>query len=89
LRANRRGQPIKDCLAAGGAERIQLERLLGYAPELNPGEGIWQYLKRVELKNVVCHDLGELRYELRLTTARLRHKRHAIQGRIRRAGLAL
>ena len=83
-----RGQPIKDFLAAGGAERIQLERLPGYAPELNPDEGIWQYLRRVGLKNVVCHDLGELRYELRLATARLRHKRHVIQGCIRRAGLA-
>jgi transposase len=39
------GQPIKDFLAAGGAERIHLERLPGYAPELNPDEGIWQYLK--------------------------------------------
>jgi transposase len=84
-----RSQPIKDFLAAGGAERIHLERLPGYAPELNPDEGIWQYLKQVELKNVVCHDLVELRYELRLATARLRHKRHVIQGCIHHAGLAL
>jgi transposase len=84
-----RGQPIKDFLAEGGAERIHLERLPGYAPELNPDEGIWQYLKRVELKNVVCHDLDELRYELRLATARLRHKRQIIQGCIRHAGLVL
>jgi transposase len=84
-----RGQPIKDFLAQGGAERIHLERLPGYAPELNPDEGTWRYLKRVELKNVVCHDLIELRYELRLATARLRHKRHVIQGCIRHAGLVL
>jgi transposase len=84
-----RGQLIKDFLAEGGAERIQLERLPSYAPELNPDEGIWWYLKRVELKNVVCHDLDELRYELRLATARLRHKRQVIQGCIRHAGLVL
>jgi transposase len=61
-------EPIKDFLAAGGAQRLHLERLPGYAPELNADEGIWQYLKRVELKNVVCQDLDELRYELRLAT---------------------
>jgi hypothetical protein len=37
----------------------------------------------------VCHDLRELRYELRLATARLRHKQHVIPGCIRHAGLAL
>jgi transposase len=84
-----RSQPIKEFLAQGGAERIHLERLPSYAPELNPDEGIWRYLKRVELKNVVCHDLDELRYELRLATARLRHKRQVIQGCIRHAGLIL
>jgi transposase len=84
-----RGPPIKDFLAAGGAQRIHLERLPGSAPELNADEGIWQYLKRVELKNVVCHELDELRYALRLATARLRHKRQVIQGCIRHTGLAL
>jgi len=31
-----RGQPVKDFLANGGAERFRLERLPGYAPDLNP-----------------------------------------------------
>jgi transposase len=84
-----RSQPIKKFLAEGGAERIHLERLPGYAPELNPDEGIWRYLKRVELQNVCCHDLLELRYELRLATARLRHKRNVIKGCIEHAGLIL
>ena len=84
-----RCQPIQDFLAAGAAERIHLERLPGYAPELNPDEGIWRYLKRGELKNVCCHDLPELRYELRLATARLRHKRDVIRACIRHAGLSL
>ena len=84
-----RCQPIKAFLAEGAAKRIHLERLPGYAPELNPDEGIWRYLKRVELKNVCCHDLPELRYELRLATARLRHKRDVIRACIKHAGLAL
>ncbi|MGB8347022.1 MAG: transposase, partial [Ktedonobacteraceae bacterium] len=32
----RRCQAVKDFLAQGGAKRIHLERLPGYAPELNP-----------------------------------------------------
>ena len=84
-----RSQAIKDFLAQGAARRIHLERLPGYAPELNPDEGIWRYLKRIELKNVCCHDLAELRYELRLATARLRHKREVITSCIKHAGLVL
>jgi transposase len=84
-----RSQAIKDFLAAGAAKRIHLERLPGYAPDLNPDEGIWSYLKYRELKNVVCQNPSELRYELRLAVARLRHKRHVIQGCITQAGLTL
>ena len=84
-----RSQAIKDFLAAGGAKRIHLERLPGYAPDLNPDEGIWSYLKYRELRNVVCQNKIELRYELRLAVARLRHKQHAIQGCITQAGLTL
>ncbi len=51
-----------------------MEQLPGYAPDLNPGEGIWRYLKRVRLRNVCCRTRAELRYELRLATATLRHK---------------
>ena len=69
-----RSKVVKQFLAAGGAERVWLEQLPGYAPELNPVEGIWRYLKRVCLRNVCCRTLAELRYELRLATANLRHK---------------
>jgi transposase len=84
-----RAQVVKDFLAQGGAARLHLEQLPAYAPELNPDEGIWQYLKRVELRNVCCDDLAELRLELRLATARLRHKRTVLQGCITGAGYAV
>ena len=83
------GQAIKAFLSAGAAKRIHLERLPGYAPDLNPDEGIWRYLKHVELKNVICHNQPELRSALRLATARLRHKRDIIQACIQHAGLPL
>jgi len=81
-----KGQPIKDFLAAGAAKRLHLERLPGYAPDLNPDEGIWNYLKRVELKNRCCRDLAELRLELRRAKERLRHKREIIRSCSRQCG---
>ena len=82
-------QVIKDFLAQGGAARIWLERLPAYAPELNPEEGIWNLLKRVELRILCCDDLTELRRELRLAAARLRHKRAVIDGCITQCGYAV
>lgn len=81
-----RCQVVKDFLAAGATKRMHLERLPGYAPDLNPDEGIWQYLKRVELRNVSCRDLDHLRCELRRAKERLRHKTHIIQACIKQPG---
>jgi transposase len=81
-----RAQPVKDFLRHGAAKRLHLEQLPGYAPELNPDEGIWNYLKRVELGNVCCRDLAELAGALRRAKERLRHKRVVIQACFRQAG---
>ena len=69
-----RAQVVKTFLSDGGGQRLWLEQLPGYAPDLNPVEGIWHYLKRVRLGNVCCRTLKEVRYEVRLATAILRHK---------------
>lgn len=82
-----RSKVIKAFLAEGAAARIHLERLPAYAPELNPDEGIWEYLKGVELKNLSCRDLSHLRQELRKATERLRQKTHIILGCIKQPGL--
>jgi transposase len=81
-----RAKVIKEFLVGGAAARLQLEQLPGYAPELNPDEGIWKHLKYVELKNVCCRSLSELRVELRKAKERLRHKKHVILGCIRQPG---
>jgi len=83
------GQAVKDFLKQGAAQRIHLERLPGYAPDLNPDEGIWRYLKYVEMKNLCCHNLPELRYELRKATARLRHKTDVILACFQQARLGV
>jgi len=81
-----RGRAVKDFLAGGSSSRLQLEQLPGYAPDLNPDEGIWKHLKCVELKNLCCRSLSELRIELRKAKKRLRHKRDVILGCIRQPG---
>jgi transposase len=43
-----RSHTIRAFLANGAAPRLHLERLPAYAPDLNPGEGLWQQLKGVE-----------------------------------------
>jgi transposase len=65
---------------------IGIERLPGYAPDLNPDEGVWHYLKQVELRNVACHNLAELRGVLQLAVARLRHKPDVIRSFFTQAG---
>ena len=74
-----RSAVVREFLGTVKDGRLHLERLPPYAPDLNPDEGIWHYLKNVELRNVMCDSLAELRYEVRLAIARLRHKRSVIQ----------
>jgi transposase len=75
-----RSHVIKDFLTTGAAQRLHLERLPAYAPELNPGEGLWQQLKGVELRNVCCFNLPHLRRELRDAVKRVRRKPRLIKG---------
>lgn len=82
-----RSKVVKDFLAQGAAARIHLERLPPYAPELNPDEGVWNYLKRVELKNLSCPNLPHLVRELRQAKERLRNKTHIIQACFKQPGL--
>jgi transposase len=81
-----RGGAVKDFLASGVSCRLKLEQLPSYAPDLNPDEGICKHLKCVELKNLCCESLAELKIELRKAKERLRHKRDVILGCIRQPG---
>jgi transposase len=74
-----RAKVIKEFLAAGAAKRLHLERLPGYAPDLNPQEGVWNLLKRRELKNLCCHDLSQVRDALVRAKERLRHRHTILQ----------
>jgi transposase len=78
-------QAVQEFLAREAAQ-IRVEQLPGYAPDLNPDEGVWDHLKHSELRNVTCHNQAELRHELRLAIARLRQKPDLIRGFIKHYG---
>ena len=84
-----RSRAVKEFLKSGASLRVKLEQLPAYAPDLNPDEGIWKHLKCVELKNLCCQSLAQLRVELRKAKERLRHKKHVILGCIRQPGFEL
>jgi transposase len=74
-----RADVIKAFLSRKVCKRVHLERLPGYAPELNPQEQVWNLLKRRELKNLCCQDLAHLEQELVRAKERLRHRRTILQ----------
>jgi transposase len=82
-----RSHVIKEFLANGAAPRLHLERLPAYAPELNPGGGLWQQLKGVELRNLCCFNLPHLTHALRDAVKRVRRKAHLIKSFFRGAKL--
>jgi len=84
-----KGEAIRRLLATDRADDLWLEAFPAYAPELNPDEGIWNYLKNVELKNLCCSDLKELRQKILQAVKRLRQKTHIIKACFQQAGLKL
>jgi len=84
-----RNGDVRDFLVNGAAKNIHLERLPAYAPDLNPDEGTWRHLKRVELANVCCSDLLDLHSQVCLAVSRLRRKPHIIRSFFAQAGLPI
>jgi transposase len=69
--------------------RIQLEFLPPYAPELNPVEYLWSYLKTNPLANVAATDLDPLAQLARLHGRRLQHSRDLLRSFIDHSPLSL
>ena len=82
-----RSQVLKGFLANGAAQRLHLERLPAYAPELNPGEGLWHQLNGVELCNVCCGNMPHLRREWRDAVKRVRRRPRLVTSFFRGAKL--
>jgi transposase len=81
-----RSTKVKDYLAKGAARWLYLERLPGYAPELNPDEGVWHYLKHVVFKNRSCQDMTQLKQQLAEATKKLQDKPDIIKACFQQTG---
>jgi len=77
---------MQDFLALPAIQaRLQVLYLPTYAPELNPIELVWRYLKYVLLKNRVVHNLNELKLALRQAIRRLKRQPHLLRQFVRHA----
>src|SRR5215218_8848200 len=65
------------------------ERLPRYAPELNPVEGLWANLKRVELANLAGDTLDDVIAAAERGIGRIRHTHHLAYLFLRQCGLSL
>ena len=74
-----RSREVKNFLLEEAKRRVWLERLPAYCPDLNPDEGVWNYLKRVCLKNRIFSNLKDLGKGLRKAIRTVRSNPHLIQ----------
>lgn len=83
-----RSKAIHQYLSDGASAWLLLEPLPGYAPELNPDEGIWRYLKRVELRNVTAMSVALLAAAVNTALAHMLAQADLVLSFFRHAGLA-
>jgi transposase len=69
--------------------RITIEWLPPYAPELNPVDQVWSYVKYGRLANYCPRSLGELRGRVRAEFRRLGRRPRLLAALFRRTGLTL
>jgi transposase len=68
---------------------LTVERLPAYAPELNPVEGLWAWLKGTCLANVCIDELDPLVARVRNGAQRVRRRQDLLKAFIAKAGLSL
>jgi transposase len=68
-------------------QRFEVNFLPAYAPELNPVEALWSWLKGTCLANRSHDDLDPLTHEVRRGARRARRRRTLLSGFRRKAGL--
>ena len=79
--------PIHDCPALDAElakdPAVAAELLPADAPELNPADGIWRYIKHDRIPNYAPPDLGELRRTVTAELDRLRKRPNLLRGFVR------
>lgn len=81
-----KSKEVKKFLSEESKGRIRIECLPPYCPELNPDEGVWQYLKCVLLKNVCCPNLKVLGQKIRQAIRTLRTRKEVLTACFSKAG---
>ena len=67
---------------------LRVERLPGYAPDLNPAELVWGNVKGQELANLCADNLTQVERELRAGLRRVRRSRTLAFAFLRHTGLS-
>jgi transposase len=81
-----RSRVVKD-FVAGQKERLEVEFLPAYAPELNPVEYLWGHWKHHELPNLCPRDFGQLSDFARRALRRMRRRPPLVTAFWKQAGL--
>jgi transposase len=68
---------------------LVVERLPAYAPELNPVEGLWSWLKGSQLANLASPTLQAVVEQVELGIERARRMPHLAYAFLRRTGLSV
>ena len=80
------GERFNECVPPHSAH---LEYLPPYAPELNPVEYVWAYLKTNDLANNPAFDIDTLAVRTRNAARSVQHKPALLRGFLRHTGLPL
>jgi transposase len=81
-----KGAPLNECVPPGSAHVAYLPP---YAPELNPVEYLWAYLKTNPLANDPTIDLHLLAHRARCAAYSVQHRQDLLRGFLRHTGLPL
>jgi putative transposase len=81
------GTAVKEFLRANPS--IEVVGFPPYAPELNPVDMVWSYVKYGRLANYCPHDLNELRITLTAELTRLKGKSKLLRSFLAHTGLSL
>jgi transposase len=84
-RIHSRSKLVKEYLSKH--PEIVAETLPGYAPELNPDEGVWGWTKYGRLANLAATNTNELRQRIETEFARLSVERHLLDSFVQEADL--
>jgi transposase len=83
-----RGDPMRELLRDFGDDRLNLNFLPPYAPELNPVEHLWNFTKDKELSNFTPHTVGELNTTATNLFERIRHDQLRLRSFVRAVPLS-